>query len=144
MSYRKAPIADGARTRSATLVLMLVALLMSLWMLAAQPSIAHASNINFCVEYRAGPVGEGISRCHEPTFRKVTRVNVYPGEIYSGGPMCASALNGNGNLVGGLVCGSEFAGASNGNYTGTLFLQGLVSNAETHAQYITGLEYYNP
>ena len=108
--------------------------------LASASAPASASFTNFCSPVSLSPPGGGSSGCHEPTFRKTTRVNVVA--QLSG---CASALNGNGVITGGLVCTPSWGGeASNGNYTGTQFLQALITNNDTVWQTESGSQFYNP
>lgn len=128
-------------TRRATVVAALLALALALVFSAGGATAAHAASSEFCTGFRAGPAGGGSARCHEPTFRKITQVTVTASSFIA----CASALTGGGALSGGLVCTGSFGGgATNPNYNGAVFLQGLVSNEAGVGQTLNGNELYVP
>src|SRR5215218_8052518 len=113
-------------TRRATAVAALLALALALVVSAGGVTAAHAASSNFCTGFSAGPAGGGSARCHEPTFRKITQVTVTASSFIA----CASALTG--------------GGATNPNYNGSTFLQGLVSNEAGVGQTLNGNELYVP
>jgi hypothetical protein len=126
--------------RRALLLGVCLAMLMSGALVLTHSAPAHAGFTTFCTNFNAGPIGGGSARCHEPTFRLVTNVFVESGAHSA----CASALNGSGSLVGGLVCTAgphELAG--NFNYTGSANLQGLISNNASGENVISGSEHFN-
>lgn len=131
----------AATDRRGTLAAVLLALLLALVISAGGASSAQAASSNFCTGFSAGPAGSGSARCHEPTFRKITQVTVTASNFIA----CASALTGGGALAGGLVCTGSFGGgATNPNYNGSTFLQGLVSNEAGVGQTLNGSELYVP
>jgi hypothetical protein len=111
--------------------------------LALPGSKANASNVQFCWGVVVTAEGGASPNCHESTFRKITRVNVSV-NLFSA---CASAINGNGvHGIGGYVCTPQIqeATASNTNYNGSTFLQGLVTNNTDAQNQLFGQEWYNP
>ena len=114
----------SVRHRMATgLVAGLMLLLMGFAMMG--PSSASASETQFCQGAPLGAIGSGFNRCHDPSFRWVTRTWV---RSWNGASGCASALNGGGSLVGGLICASSRTFIDNGNYNGSQLLQALISD----------------
>jgi len=107
---------------------------------AAPAPSAHASEYQYCVGIR---LEAGRPNCHDTTFHWVTRTWVRT--VFGTRFACASALNGNGVITGGLVCAQSSEFISNGNYDGSRLLEALIHyEPEFESEVTYGKVNYNP
>jgi hypothetical protein len=131
---RTRPRLSGARIAAVAICLALA--FAGAHTLAGGAAPAHASEVHYCEIRNLPPGGE----CRDTVFRWVTRTW---GRSDNGNTVCASAVNSNGILVGGLVCAGSRTFISNGNYDGTKLLHALIYNAGNWDVFY-GLVNYNP